>query len=93
MKEDLSFGAQLEGSEDSVTEHADIEQPKPTPADMTRGQQTTWIVGAIAVVGIAILYNVTRLPDNHPWKECEQIVGMDRACTARIAGRELMKGY
>lgn len=95
MKDDLSVGAQLGGSADPkpVTEHIDHKPQESAPVDMTRGQQTAWIVGVIAVIGLAILYNVTRLPDNHPWKECEQIIGMDRACTARIAGRELMKGY
>lgn len=95
MKDDFSSNAQCGGSavSDSKVKAAKNEQPYNDKADITRGQQTAWIVGVIAVVGMAILYNVTRLPDNHPWKECEQIIGMDRACTARIAGSELMKSY
>lgn len=60
---------------------------------MSRGQQTAWIVGVIAAFGLATLYNVTRLPDGHPYKECERIIGMDEACAARIAARNMMRGF
>ena len=60
---------------------------------MTREQQTIWIVGAILLIGLTILYNVTRLPDGHPFKECERIIGMDRACEARIAAHAVKWGF
>lgn len=95
MNDDFSFDTQFAGSSgpDAPFEPTEDSEPKAQSSDMSRGQQTVWIVGTIAVVGMAILYNVTRLPDNHPWKECERIIGMNDACVARIAGRELMKGY
>lgn len=95
MKDDLSSEAQFGGSvgPSQETEPTKNEPREPTSADMSRSLQTIWIVSVIAVIGLGILYSLTRLPDNHPWKECEQIIGMDGACKARIARRELMRAY
>jgi hypothetical protein len=95
MKDDSPFGAEFKGILDppSLAEPHGKEQPNPKPVDMTRSQQTFWIVMTIAAFGFGILYYVTRLPEGHPYKHCERIIGMDDACTAKAAAREMMRGY
>lgn len=58
---------------------------------MTRGQQTAWIVGAIAVVGAGALWYSTRLPEGHAFKSCQGIILMDNRCKA-LAGAKMMMG-
>jgi hypothetical protein len=59
---------------------------------MTREQQTAWIVGAIVVVGLAILYVITRDDPSSPYAQCQMIIGHDHACEADIAAKRLL-GY
>ena len=72
-----------------VDELQDGTQTVPGP-QMTRGQQTVWIIGAIGLVAAGALYYVTRLPDGHPYKSCEGIVLMDTSCKANVAARMMM---
>lgn len=60
---------------------------------MTRGQQTAWIVGTLIVMALAFAYWATRLPDGDPYAKCQRIIGMDRACEAEVAARQMMRGY
>jgi hypothetical protein len=53
---------------------------------------TQMLLAVVAVIGLAILYNVTRLPEGHPFKECEHIFGVDQRCSAKIAARNIMMG-
>ena len=77
----------------SVWGTANVEQePDPSPKKGEGLTTTQLLLGVIAVIGLAILYQVTRLPEGHPFKECERIIGMDSACEARIAGRNIMMG-
>lgn len=72
----------------------DVEWEPDQPPSRSKGFATTHLLlCVIAVIGLAILYNVTRLPDNDPFKECERIIGMDQACQARIAGHALKWGF
>lgn len=66
--------------------------PPPKTGDMTREDQTMWIVGAILLVGLMILYFMTRLPTSHPDKECETLFGMDSKCQYEHATRRLNRG-
>ena len=56
--------------------------PKIPTGEMTRGQQTAWIVGAIAIAAGGWFYYDTRLPDGHPSKECQGVLFMDDRCLA-----------
>lgn len=67
-------------------------EPDPSPNKGAGFTTTHLMLGIIAVIGLAILYNVTRLPEGHPLKECERIIGMDRSCESKIRIREMMKG-
>lgn len=95
MKDDISFEAQFGGTLDQnpQVESEDTEQPRDEPVDMTRSQQTFWIILTIAVFGLGILYYVTRLPEGHPYAACQRIIGMDGACEAEVAGKMIMRGY
>lgn len=66
--------------------------PPPPSKPMSRETQTLWIVGAIVLMGLAVLYVLTRLPEGHPDKECQGVIFMDRACTANNAANRLV-GY
>lgn len=68
-------------------------EPDPSPGKGEGFTTTHLLLCVIAVIGLAILYNVTRLPQGHPFKECERIIGMDQACEARIAAHALKWGF
>lgn len=52
----------------------------------------TALLAIVAIIGLAILYNVTRLPEGHPYAKCQMIIGMDGKCKAEAAGRLMMRG-
>lgn len=60
--------------------------------DMTRGQQTAWIVGTLIAIALAFAYWATRLPESDPFAECQRIIGHDNACRAKVAARQMMMG-
>lgn len=95
MKDDFSFEAQFGSALDqnSPVESEDTEQPRQEPVDMTRSQQTFWVVLTIAAFGLAILYHVTRLPEGHPYAKCQRIIGSDGACRADVAIDQMRRGY
>lgn len=45
----------------------------------------TALLAIIAVVGLAVLYSITRLPEGDPYAKCQRIIGMDGACEADVA--------
>ena len=57
--------------------------------DMSRGTQTKWIVGTLIVIGLAILYFVTRTGD-----PCQNVIGWDKQCRYERAVERLnARGY
>lgn len=68
-------------------------EPDPSPKKGDGLTTTQLLLGVIAVIGLAILYQVTRLPEGHPFKECERIIGMNSACEARVAASRMMRGF
>ncbi len=56
--------------------------------EMSRGEQTAWIVGAIAVVGFFGLDYARSHDDNHPYASCRSVFA-DSGCKARIAAERL----
>ncbi|WP_447752044.1 hypothetical protein [Sphingopyxis fribergensis] len=52
----------------------------------------TALLAIVAVIGLAILYNVTRLPAGDPYAKCQRIIGMDGACEAEVAASQMMRG-
>lgn len=56
--------------------------------EMTRGQQTAWIVGAMALAAGGWLYYDTRLPDGHKDKSCQRIFGVSKECVGERAMAE-----
>jgi hypothetical protein len=74
-------------------EHDDDVGSSAPATDMTRGQQTAWIVGTLIVMALAFAYWATRLPDGDPYAECQRIIGHDNACRAEVAAGLVMRGY
>ena len=70
-------------------EHQEMQMDE---GQMSRGAMTAWIVGAILIAGMAVVYVTTRLPPGHPYKECERLFWDDRDCKATIAARHLLRG-
>lgn len=68
------------------------QESDPSPNRSESFTKTHLMLAFIAIIGLAILYNVTRLPDGHPFKECERIIGMDERCKTDIAITNIMKG-
>jgi len=67
-------------------------EPDPSP-DKGEGFTTTHLLlGVIAIIGLAILYSVTRLPDGDPYAKCQRIIGHDTACRADVAIRQMQRG-
>ncbi|GGJ52593.1 hypothetical protein CDQ92_15050 [Sphingopyxis bauzanensis] len=68
------------------------------PEKKTKGESdsnvslNTALLAIIAVIGLAILYKVTRLPETDPYAKCQRIVGMDGACEADVAAGQMMRG-
>lgn len=60
--------------------------------EMSRGQQTVWIVGTLLALGLAALYFATRLPAGARDAECQTLLGMDRECVVANAASSL-RGY
>ena len=61
--------------------------------EMTRGQQTAWIVGTLIAIALAFAYWATRLPESDPFAKCQRIIGYDSACRAKVAASQMMKGF
>lgn len=66
-----------------------LRSPEP---GVTRGQQTAWIVGTLALMSAGWLYRDTRLPDGDPVKKCQGIIMMDTACAASVYADQMMGG-
>lgn len=81
-----------EKKDEPVEFYEGMEMPKRFQSgDMSRGTQTFWIVAAILAVGLVILYFQTRLPDGHPYKQCETLFGQDTHCAGSIAAERIMR--
>ena len=52
----------------------------------------TALLAIVAIIGLAILYNVTRLPAGDPYAKCQRIIGMDGACEAKVAMSQMARG-
>ncbi|AJA10145.1 Putative membrane protein [Sphingopyxis fribergensis] len=93
MKDDFSFEAQFGSATDQTSqgESGDAEQRRHEP-DYNISLNTALLV-IIAIVGLAILYHVTRLPEGHPYAKCQRIIGMDGACKAEVAASRMMRGF
>lgn len=63
-------------------------------SQMTRGQQTVWIVGTLLFLGAGALFMVAQQDDpNDPYAECYNWLGdKDTACAAEIA-RQRIRGF
>jgi hypothetical protein len=68
-------------------------EPDPSSGKGEGFTKTHLLLSVIAIIGLAILYQVTRLPDGHPHKECETLFGVDRECRFNINNRELLKAH
>lgn len=68
------------------------------PEDRAKGEPdhnvslNTALLAIVAVIGLAILYHVTRLPAGDPYAKCQRIIGMDGACEAEVAASRMMRG-
>ena len=92
MKDDFSFDAQFGSASDQNSQVESEDEQRRHEPDYNISLNTALLI-IIAVVGLAILYHVTRLPEGHPYAECQRIIGMDGACEAEVAGRMIMRGY
>lgn len=65
---------------------------RPPKKEMSRGQQTAWIVGTLVVLGIGGMYLAARIAPLERNAECQTLFGADRECminnaAARLGGR------
>lgn len=67
-------------------------EPDPSSSKGEGFTTTHLLLAIIAVIGLAILYNVTRLPDGDPYAKCQRIIGHDSACRADVAYSQMMRG-
>ena len=66
-----------------------------TQEQMTRGAQTVWICGTLAVIALAGIAIWTQQPDeNDPYDQCRNFLGAeDRECKGRIARDSIHRRY
>mgnify|MGYP000750642821 CR=1 FL=1 len=60
-----------------------------TKSDISRRDQTTIILFALALCMAVFLYYVTRGDPRDPRTQCQQLIGYDKACLADQAGRRI----
>jgi hypothetical protein len=53
-------------------------------SEMSRGAQTAWIVCTIILVGLALLYQMSRLPSDHTFAKCQTLFGRDEICESTV---------
>lgn len=81
----------IEGEVDE--NHHDSKARQPAAKEFSRGAMTACIVGAILVVGLAILYVITRAdPATDRYAECQTLFGYDQNCKYEVSLRRL-RGY
>lgn len=94
---------EIEDQDESVREFMRTHPPEPAtstlsiaPAsektEMSRGQQTVWIVGTLLILGLLAIYFGTRLPVGARNAECQTLLGMDNECVVNNAATRL-HGY
>lgn len=67
-------------------------EPDPSSNKAEGFNMTHLLLSVVAIIGLAILYNVTRLPAGDPYAKCQRIIGMDGACEAEVAYSQMMRG-
>lgn len=67
-------------------------EPKPDDGTGSGFTLTHGLLVVIAVIGLAILYNMTRLPAGDPYAKCQQIIGHDTSCRADVAISQMRRG-
>ncbi|GAO79766.1 hypothetical protein [Sphingopyxis sp. C-1] len=67
-------------------------EPDPSSSKGEGFTTTHLFLVIIAIIGLAILYNVTRLPKGDPYAKCQRIIGHDTACRADVAYNQMMRG-
>lgn len=67
-------------------------EPDPSSGKGDGFSTTHLLLSVITVIGLAILYNVTRLPAGDPYAKCQRIIGMDGACEADVAISQMRRG-
>lgn len=63
--------------------------PVPERKEMTRGQQTAWIIGAIVLVALFALNYVKTHDASDPYARCNGIIPQGSECRAAVAVERL----
>lgn len=67
-------------------------EPDPSSNKGEGSNTTHLLLSIVAIIGLAILYHVTRLPAGDPYAKCQRIIGMDGACEADVAISQMKRG-
>lgn len=68
----------------------DLHEFRIVEKDMSRSQQTTIILMALALMGVLyLIFQETRMDPNSPYAKCQRLFWTDRACVNEVLNERL----